>query len=49
VRGAGLEEVVVRVVDDGAKDDGTAFFVQVLGSSPDGANDYDLKLKGDVD
>ena len=47
--GGGVEEVVARVADDAAKDDGTTFFVQVVGGSPTGVNDYDLKVRGDID
>src|SRR5207244_9058227 len=47
--GGGVEEVVARVADAAAKDDGTTFYVEVVGGWPSGVNDYDLKIRGDID
>jgi hypothetical protein len=46
--GGGVEEVAVGVVDEGAKDDATSFVIEVVGASPDGTNEYDLEVTGDV-
>jgi hypothetical protein len=40
-----LQDVLVHAADDPAKDDGTTFFVDVVGTSPSGTNDYKLKIK----